>query len=207
MENVDTETGFIVFRWLRRLYHWVLRWSDHRHNTKALGVIAFTEASFFPIPPDPLLMTMGASKPKKALHYALITTLSSVAGGLFGYLVGFLFWEATQGLFYQFVFSEEMFMLVVEKFKENTFFSIFLASFTPIPFKVFTVAGGVASVPLVPFILASLLGRGLRFAIVGGLIYFFGKPIMGFVERHFENLTILFSILLVGGFLSFKYIL
>ncbi len=204
MERTEENSSFILFRWLRTLYHWVLRWSSHRHNTKALAVVSFTEASFFPIPPDPLLMTMGASKPKKSLKYAAIATISSVAGGLFGYLIGFLFWELTQDLFFQFVFSEEIFNKVVVKFKENTFISLFLASFTPIPFKVFTVAGGVGHVPLLPFFLASLLGRALRFFIVGTLIYYFGKPIMGFIEKNFEKVTLLFALLFVGGFMAFK---
>lgn len=196
----------LPFKWLRQLYNWILTWSAHRHNIKVLSLLSFTEAIFFPIPPDPLLMAMGASAPKKSLWFASVTTISSVAGALLGYLIGALFWETTQDFFFSYAFSEELFNKVVMKFQENTFLSLFIASFTPLPFKIFTVAGGVGLVPLIPFVTASLLGRGLRFFILGFLIFFCGQSIMNTVEKHFEAFTIFFGLLLVLGFIAVKWI-
>lgn len=189
-----------LFLPLRQLYYWVLKWSAHRHNTKALSSLAFVEASFFPIPPDPLMMAMAAAKPRRALWYAFLTTVFSTLGGLFGYLIGFLFWEFTADFFFQYVFSQDVFERVTEQFQIYTFISLLVAALTPIPFKVFTVAGGVAAVPLWPFFLACLLGRGMRFFTVGLVLYFFGASIMEAIERYFEWVVVVFTVLLLGGF-------
>jgi membrane protein YqaA with SNARE-associated domain len=189
------------------MYDWVMKWASHKYNTAALGAISFMEASFFPIPPDPLLAAMGAAKPKSSLWYATVTTITSVLGGLFGYVIGYFFWQATQGFFLTYVFKPELFQKVTGMYEEHVFLSVFLASFTPIPFKIFTVAGGVAQVSLIPFILAALIGRGARFFMVGAVMYFFGPPVMKLVEKHFELMTIGFSVLLVGGFYVLKVLL
>lgn len=192
-------------KWMRDLYHWVLRWADHRHNTKALAVIATIESIFFPIPVDALLLAMGTSRPKLGIKYAFIATSFSVLGGLAGYALGAIFWEATSQFFFQYVFSEQMFEVVMQKFRENAFGSIFVASFTPIPFKVFTVAGGAAELSLVSFTTAAILGRGMRFFLLGGLFYYFGEKIRSFIEQYFEKLIVGFTILLFLGLAFYKW--
>lgn len=195
------------FDYLRQLYHWVLKWSAHRHNTKALALVSFVESSFFPIPPDALLITMGAAEPRRALRYALITTLFSVLGGIFGYVLGYFFWELTRDFFLTYVFSIETFEKVQAQFSTYTFVSLFVAALTPIPYKIFTIAGGVAAVPLLPFVAASIVGRGLRFFAVGILIYKFGPTMVALIEKHFEKCVVAFTVLLIGGFMAIKYAL
>ncbi len=194
-------------RFIRKLYDWLLGWAEKPQALWALSGIAIIEAIFFPLPADPLLIAMGAAKPKKALKYALVITLSSVTGGALGYLIGYSFWNASQDFFFQYIFSEETFQVVKTNFNNNAFLAIFIASFTPIPFKVFTLAAGAVSIPLVPFILASLLGRGLRFFLIASLLYFFGQPVREFIEKHFEKLTLTITLLLISGFYLIKYIL
>ncbi len=200
------KVGINTMKYLRQLYQWVLQWADHRHNIKALGFLALIEAIFFPIPPDALLLAMGTSQPKRALNYAGITTLFSVLGGLIGYGIGYGFWYLFQDFFFHFVFSESLFHAVQIKFQQNAFLSVFIASFTPIPFKVFTLAGGVAEISLAHFVSAAIFGRGLRFFIVGSLLYAYGEPIKMYIDRYFERLVVLFTVMLVGGFYCFRYI-
>ncbi len=207
MSETATRSRFILFTWLRQLYHWALKWADHRHNVKALSILSFVEAFIFPIPPDPLLLAMGAGKPHRAIWYAAVTTVSSILGGLAGYMLGYFVWELTSGFFFQYVFSEATFYKVVETFQNHTFVSLFVAALTPIPFKVFTVAGGVAHLPIVPFILASIVGRGLRFFTLGLIMYKFGKPAMRLIEKHFEILSVVFAVLLIAGFYVLKVVL
>lgn len=194
------------FVYLRQLYHWVLKWSAHRHNTKALAALSFVESSFFPIPPDALLITMGAAQPHRSLYYAFLATVFSVAGGVLGYLIGFFFWELTGEFFLTFVFSEEIFLTVVQRFQEHTFLGMFVAALTPLPYKVFTIAGGVAQVPFWTFIAASIVGRGARFFAVGALIYKFGPAIVSLIEKYFERAVVAFTVLLILGFMSLRWI-
>ena len=193
-------------KWFRRTYNWIIQWAEKPQALWVLSGLSVIEAIFFPLPADPLLIAMGAARPKKSLKYALVMTLSSVLGGILGYALGKMFWQHTQGFFFEYVFSAEVFNLVGAQFHQNAFVAIFLASFTPIPFKVFTVAAGVFHIALIPFILGSLVGRGLRFFLIGGLLYFFGKPIRTFIEKHFEILSIALAFLLVFGFYIIKYL-
>ena len=193
-------------KWIRQLYNWVIHWAEKPQALWALSGISAIEAIFFPLPADPLLIAMGAAKPRKSFQYATVITLSSVAGALLGYLIGYMFWEASQDFFFQSVFSQETFETVKNHFNDNAFMAIFIASFTPIPFKVFTLAAGAVSLPLLPFTLSALLGRGLRFFIIATLLFFFGETIRHFIEKHFEKLTIILSLLLVGGFYVIKYV-
>ena len=188
--------NWAVFKKLRQLYDWVLHWSDHKHNTKALAVIAFTESSFFPIPPDILLITMGASKPKKSINYALICTIFSVLGGIAGYYIGAELWSLEESYLLGGIIKPEHFELVKTKFAENAFLAIFIAGFTPIPYKVFTITAGALLIPFGPFVLASILGRGMRFFIIAVLLYFFGAKMKDIIERDFEKYTLILGTLL-----------
>lgn len=172
---------------IRKLYDWVLSWAEHRYSSIFLAVITFIEASFFPIPNYPLLIAICVSRPKKSLWAASISTVSSVLGGIFGYFVGLFLWEQTSHLFFKYIFSEQMYLLVSEKFQANTFIAVLIGCFTPIPFKVFTITAGATHVPLLQFILAITLGRSFRFYLIGFLFYFWGEPVKQWMEKHFDR--------------------
>lgn len=191
---------------LRRLYNWVLGWSQSPYATLALFIFAFFESSFFPIPPDVLLMALALSAPKRALYYALICTIGSVSGGVFGYLIGYYFYEILGVPIIEFYGLTKSFTLVSEQYNANAFIVIAIASFTPIPYKVFTIAAGVFEVSLPTLIGASLLGRAGRFFLVGGLIRVFGPTIKDFIDRYLNILTIAFIVLLVLGFTVVSYL-
>jgi membrane protein YqaA with SNARE-associated domain len=192
------------FFWIRRTYDWTIQWAEHRRSLHALSFLAFIESIFFPVPADVLLMLMGAAKPKKALYYGMVCSFFSVLGGAAGYVLGYYAWQAVDSLFFRFVFSQELFLKVGLLFEQNAFWAIFTAAFTPIPFKVFTVAGGAFQISFLPFLAGALLGRPLRFMLVSSLLYFFGAPVRDLVEKYFNLFTILFALLLVGGFAVIK---
>ena len=191
---------------LKRLYDWVLSWANTPYGGTALFILAFAESSFFPIPPDVLLIALCLGNTKKSLFYASICTIGSVLGGILGYFIGFGIWHLVRDFFFTFVFSEKTFNYVQTLYQKNAFWAVFTAGFTPIPYKVFTIAGGICKIGLPILIIASSLSRGLRFFFVGGLIWKFGKPIKIFIDKYFNLLTILFTILLFGGFIVLKYI-
>jgi membrane protein YqaA with SNARE-associated domain len=190
------------FGWLRRLYDWTLSWAETRWGPSALGLLAFTESSFFPIPPDPLLMALCLGNPKKSLRFASLCTAASVMGGLLGYAIGHFLWATVDQWFFQYVpgFTEKNFQFVQARYQENAFLAIFAAAFTPIPYKVFTVASGVFETGLGVLVSASVLGRGLRFFGVALVLRWLGPPAKHFIDRYFNLLTVLFFVLLVLGF-------
>jgi membrane protein YqaA with SNARE-associated domain len=190
----------------RRLYHWVLHWAETPYGLLALAVLAFSEASFFPIPPDPLLIALGLALPQRAFVYALVCSVSSVSGGLFGYLLGWGLWESLGQVFFAYVpgFTPEVFDLVQAKYQQYSFWAVFSAGFTPIPYKVFTLAAGVFGINLGVFLLASGLSRSARFFLIGYLIWQFGSPVKTFIERYFNLLSVVFVVLLILGFLVLK---
>jgi membrane protein YqaA with SNARE-associated domain len=194
---------------LRRLYDWVLHWAYTPYGSWALFLLALAESSFFPIPPDPLLMALCLGAAKKALKFAAVATAASVLGGLIGYAVGAGVWGVAEPYFYAWVpgVSPEAFARVQGLYDRWDFWAIFLAGLTPIPYKVFTISAGVFDINLGIFVLASLTSRGLRFFAVSALIYKWGKPMSDFIDRYFDVLSILFGILLVGGFLVIEFVL
>ena len=192
---------------VRRLYNWVLSWADTPYGSPALFVLAFMESSFFPIPPDVLQIALSAGKSKRAFWYAGVSLVGSVLGALLGYLIGSMFWEATQSFFFTHVFSEERFGQVKNLYQQWDFWAIFVAAFTPIPYKIFTIAAGVCGIAIPLFLFASVIGRGLRFFTVAALMFFFGPTIKDWIEKYFNLLAIIFTILLIGGFMLFKYAL
>lgn len=190
---------------IRRLYDWVLRWAEHRHAQWALFAMAFAEASFFPVPPDLLLMAMCVARPRRSWRFAAITTVGSVAGGLAGYAIGWGLWVQLEAFAFAHLgflgLGPENFGHVQQLYTDNAFMSLFVAGFTPIPYKVFTIAAGVFDISLPIFIMASLFGRGGRFLLVGGVIRVLGPTIKPWLERHLGWLSLIFGILLVGGML------
>ncbi|MDD4318735.1 MAG: hypothetical protein PHW10_00180 [Candidatus Peribacteraceae bacterium] len=194
---------------LKRLYLWVLHWAETPYGTPALAVLAFAESSFFPIPPDVLQIALSVSRPKRSFFYAAVAGVASVLGGVFGWVIGFVFWAAVGDFFMRVIpgLTPENMAYVGNLYNDNAFLAIVTAAFTPIPYKVFTISAGVFSVPLGILIAASVVGRFGRFLLLGTLIYFFGPGIKRFIDRYFEWVSIAFFALLVGGFLVIKYVL
>jgi len=186
-------------RLLRKLYDWVLHWAHTPYGSLALFVNAFAEASFFPVPPDLLLMTLSISRPGRAFFYATLCTLGSTLGGAFGFFLGLKFWSLAKGIIFNYI-DVNAFNTVKHYFTQYEGWAIAIAGFTPIPYKVFTISAGFFRVDFVVFLIASALSRGARFFIVGGLFYLFGQRIKDFIDRYFNLLSILFIILLIGGF-------
>ncbi|MFW6162682.1 MAG: YqaA family protein [Planctomycetota bacterium] len=273
-----------VARWHlhRRLYDWVLHWAHTPYGTPALILLSFCESSFFPVPPDPLLMALALARRRRAFYYALVCSAASVLGGLLGYLIGYALWNPVGAPILRSPAAMEPLnasheVVVVEKVEppwvtvrhaegeldrlhrsrlhvdppnpdaepgrrvgdieyereqtaaplrpgQTAYFMtdkyhkarswyerygewiVFLAAFTPIPYKVFTILSGLAQLDLLKFTLASVVGRSTRFFLVGTLIYVFGRPIRRFIDKYFNLLTFVFVLLLVGGFLIFKVV-
>lgn len=193
---------------LKLLYSWVIHFAETPYGAVALFLIAFSESSFFPVPPDVLLIVLCVSVPKKSFQFAFICVSASVLGGILGYFIGFKFYELIGRRIIEFYGLQEYFEIVGRKYGENAFVSIAIAGFTPIPYKVFTIAAGVfhENVSLYTLITASLFSRSARFFLVGSLIYIFGEKIKIFIEKYFNLLTIIFVGLLILGFLAIKYV-
>jgi len=192
---------------IRWLYDWVLSWANSRFGTAALAVLAFAESSFFPIPPDVLQIALSMERPKRSFYYAFVSALCSVAGALFGYYIGFALWNGLSSVFIPHIFSQEIFDTVCGKFNSVGAWILFTAAFTPIPFKVFTIAAGVTKLSVPAFVLASLIGRSLRFFLVASLLYVFGPKIKTFIDRWFGLLTFTFLVLILIGFYAVKYLI
>ena len=195
-------------RFLRKLYDWTVKWSNTRNAPYALFIIAFVESSFFPIPPDVLLIAMTVAAPKYWLRNAAICTLGSVTGAALGYYIGFALYETVGRPIVDFYHLQPKMELVGVKYEENALFFIFTAAFTPIPFKIITIAAGVfhqnVSLPLL--LIGSAVGRAGRFFLVAGLLRLFGQRISHAIEKYFDIFSLLFVILLVGGFFALKYV-
>ena len=210
MTSIKSKLGsfhFYTFGQLRKLYDWILSWANKKYSSAALFVLAFAESSFFPIPPDILQIALSVSKPKKSFFYALISSIGSVLGGILGYFIG-LFLFDTIGIFIiNNLGYQAQFQAVGNLYKSYAFLAILASAFTPIPYKVFTIAAGFWQVGLFPLIAASIIGRSSRFFLVATLFYFFGPKIKNFIDKYFNLLTIAFFILLIGGFIAIKYVI
>jgi len=191
---------------LRRLYDWTLQWAERPGGKRALFGIAFIESSVFPVPPDVLLLALCVGAPKKSFRFALVCSLGSVLGGLLGYAIGWGAWHAVKEFFIPYVFSQAVFDKVQVLYQGNAFVAVLTAAFTPIPYKVFTVAAGVFEVALLPFILASVLGRSARFFLVAGMIYLFGARVKALLEKYFDWCAWALLVLGIAGFVAVKYL-
>ena len=199
---------------VKRLYDWMLSWGDSRWGALALFLLAFAESSFFPILPDVLLIALCLGAVARSFRFAAICTAGSILGALLGYSIGFFVWQNTAGeytaiaqFFFDHVFSEEAFEKVGALYDQYNFWIVFTAGFTPLPYKLFTISGGLFHINLLMFIIASIISRGLRFFLIAGLIWKFGAPIKGFIDKYFNLLAIAFTVLLVGSFFLLGYIL
>lgn len=166
------------------LYDRVIKWSRHRHAPRYLALLSFSESSFFPIPPDVMLAPMVLARRERAWYLASVTTIASVLGGLLGYLIGWVLFEQIGQPIIELYDAERQFETVKDWFDRYGVWVVFLAGFSPIPYKLFTVTSGLLAMALAPFILASAVGRGARFFLVAGLIRWGGEPFAAFIEKR-----------------------
>ncbi|NQT80821.1 MAG: DedA family protein [Candidatus Aminicenantes bacterium] len=191
---------------LRKLYNWVLHWAETPYGLLALFLLALAESSFFPIPPDPLLIALCLGAIKKSWRFALYASIASIIGGMIGYFIGFGIWQSVDSFFFKYIpgFTESLFEQVTANFNKYGFWYVFVAGFTPIPYKVFTIASGVFKLNFFLFLFASTISRSLRFFAVAALFRKFGPEIKSFIDKYFNLFAILFFLLLLGGFLLIK---
>ena len=202
-------------KFIRQLYDWVLHWSETPYGPTALFILAFAEASFFPVPPDALLIALVLGSSKKAFKFAFICLVGSITGALLGYFIGNLLWWSPGGEFTSLAnfffdnipgFSEKDFFNIQELYVKYDFWIVFTAGFTPLPYKVITISAGAFNINLIMFITASIISRGARFYLISLLIWKFGPQIKQFIDKYFNWLAIVFTILLIGGFVILNYL-
>ncbi len=191
---------------IRATYDWVLSWADRPGGPWALAGISFAESSFFPIPPDILLIPLCLAAPKRAFWYAGLCTAASVFGGMFGYAIGLLFFDSVGQRIVDFYNLAGLFEYVGGLYTEYTAGAVIIAGFTPIPYKVFTILAGLVGVNFPLFVVASIIGRGGRFFLVAGLLRLFGEPMKDFIDRYFNWLTVALAVLFVAGFAVLSFV-
>jgi len=193
-------------RWIRSLYDWTLHWARTKQAPYALFLIAFIESSFFPIPPDVLLIAMVVANRKSWLRNATICTIGSVLGALLGYFIGWSLFETVGKFIVQTYNLDAVVKMLGEKYAQNAFLVVFTAAFTPIPYKAITITAGLFKISLVTLVVASIVGRAGRFFLVAVALRVFGKKISDSIEKYFDIFSIAFLLLAVGGFLALKYL-
>ena len=198
---------------LRRTYDWVLGWAKTPYGAVALFLLAFSESSIFPIAPDVLLIVLVLGAKNKAFGYATNCTIGSILGAFLGYGIGyFLWWDADKSFsplamfFFEQIpgFTQNVFFEIKTLFEKWDFWIIFIAGFTPIPYKLFTVSGGAFQIDLTMFTLASVIGRGARFFLLAFLLWKFGEAIKLFIEKYFNVIAIGISLIFIGVFAALK---
>lgn len=192
---------------LKKMYDWVLHWAETPYGSWALFILAFCESSFFPIPPDVLLIALAVGLPSKAFRFALICSAGSLLGGCFGYLIGWQFMSSIGMKIIDLYGLHGHFEMIREKFNIYNAWIVFTAGFTPIPYKLITISAGAFKVNFLVFFIASAVSRSARFFLVSALIYKFGPQIRTFIDKHFNRLAVAFTVLLICGFVVFKYLI
>lgn len=192
-------------KWLKKIYDWVLHWAETPYGMPALFLLAVAESSFFPVPPDVLLIALALGAPKRAFRFALICAVGSVLGGMAGFGIGYFGYETIGKPLIDFYHGHEVMAKIELQYDKYGFWGILVAAVTPIPYKVFTISSGFFRFEFLSFVVASVIGRSFRFFLVAGLIWKFGPPIKTFIDRYFNALCIIFVVLLIGGFMLLKY--
>ena len=192
---------------IRKLYDWVLQWASTPYALPVLFIVSFVESSFFPIPPDILLIAMVVAAPAGWFRFALVGSIGSVLGGMFGYLIGYQFMEIIGNRIVEFYHFQEKWDKIGLLYDKYNAWAVAAAGFSPLPYKVFTLAAGAFEINFLTFVLASAASRAARFFLVAALIYKFGPPFKILIEKYFNTFTIIFMILLVLGFFILKVIL
>ncbi len=185
---------------LKRMYEWLLQKAEHPNAVWVLAAVAFVESSFFPIPPDILLIPMIIARPSKAWLYAGVATLASVLGGMLGYMIGAFAYEQIGAPILESLGKADAMEEFSARFNDFGFWAVLMAGITPFPYKVITIMSGWTAMPFVTFMVTSMLARALRFYLVAGLLWKFGPPIRDFIEKRLGLMTILFFVILAGGF-------
>ncbi|MDR7102822.1 YqaA family protein [Croceicoccus sp. BE223] len=191
---------------LRKLYEWTMEKAQHRHAEGWLALFSFIEASFFPIPPHPLLGLMCLANPKKALRYSIVAMLASVAGGLLGYAIGHFLYDLVGAQLLDLLGLTESFPVAACYLREMGFWIFVAKGATPIPFKLLTITAGFIAMPIGMFILASIVSRSISFVIVGVLFRLFGAPIKRFIDKYLGLVTVGFIVLVIAGFAAITLI-
>jgi membrane protein YqaA with SNARE-associated domain len=191
---------------LRKMYDWVLQWAERPGGTWALFIIAFCESSFFPIAPDILLIALAVGAPKKSYKFALVCSIGSILGACLGYFIGWQFMELIGKKIISFYHLTDQVGHIASLYKEWDAWAVAIAGFTPIPFKLFTISAGAFAINFPIFMIASAFSRTLRFILVASLIYFFGPSIQKFIDKYFNILAVVFTILLIAGFAAIKFL-
>ena len=191
---------------LKKTYNWTLEKAQHKNAKWYLSLISFAESSFFPIPPDILLIPMALASKANALFYAFICTLFSVLGGILGYAIGYFFYNSVGIYIVDFYHLENSFNIFESYYKEFGILIVLGAGITPFPYKFITIASGVFGLNVFLFIVVSIIGRGLRFYLIAILLYFFGEKIKLIIDKYFNFLTIVFFILLVGSVFIIRFL-
>jgi membrane protein YqaA with SNARE-associated domain len=206
-ESKVEETSPQGLSWFRQIYDKSLLWVQSPSGVWALFLLAVAESSFFPIPPDVFLMVLCIAAPKKAFRYAAICAVGSVLGGAIGYGLGVGFMDTLGVKILDWYGLQDKYVVVQDLYQRYDALAVGAAGFTPLPYKLFTITAGAFKINFVTFILMSIVSRSARFFLVAALIYKFGAPIRYFIEKYFNLLTILFLILLIGGFLLIRFLL
>jgi membrane protein YqaA with SNARE-associated domain len=191
---------------MRRLYDWIMRLAASGQAVPALAVVAFVESSFFPIPPDILLIPMVLAAPRRAWRYAAVATVASVVGGFLGYAIGHFLFIGLGRPILQFYGMMDRYYALQAAYAHWGMWIIIVKGMTPIPYKLVTIASGALGFDPVLFGVASVISRAMRFFLVAALLYFFGEPVRAFIERRLMLVTSLFAVLLVGGFVAVIYL-
>ncbi len=205
MAGLTTAVSFFPSM-LKQGYGWILSWAEKKNAGFFLFFLALAEASFFPIPPDVLLIALGLALPRKSLRWATICLAGSVLGGIIGYGLGYYFMEAVGDSILQFYHLMDKYSEVQALYQQYDAWAVAAGGFTPLPYKLFTITAGAFRIDFITFILASVISRGLRFFLVAGTIYFFGPKVRYFLEHYFNLFTIIFAIMLIGGYFLIKWI-
>ena len=191
---------------LKKTYNWTLEKAQHKNAKWYLSLISFAESSFFPIPPDILLIPMALASKARALFYAFTCTLFSVLGGILGYAIGYFFYNSVGIYIVDFYHLENSFNIFENYYKEFGILIVLGAGITPFPYKFITIASGVFGLNFYLFVIVSIIGRGLRFYLIAILLYFFGEKIKLIIDKYFNILTIVFFILLVGSVFIIRFL-
>jgi membrane protein YqaA with SNARE-associated domain len=191
---------------MQAAYDWMMRQARHERAPQALFGVSFIESSFFPIPPDVMLIPMVLADRLKAWSYATVATVGSVIGGVFGYAIGYFLYEAFALPILHLYGKAEGLDVYRQWFNEWGVWILIIKGMTPFPYKVLTITAGITHMPLIPFMLASVVARAMRFYLVAGLLYAFGEPIRKFIEKRLSLVTTVFVVLLVGGFLAVNFL-
>ncbi|WP_299889804.1 YqaA family protein [uncultured Ruegeria sp.] len=191
---------------LRSLYDWTIRLAEHPRALWALAIVAFVESSFFPIPPDVLMIPMILARPSRAWLIASVALVASVLGGMLGYAIGAFFYDSIGQPILESMGKAHAMEEFNTRFNDFGFWAVLAAGITPFPYKVITIMSGWTGMPLGTFIATSILARALRFFLVAGLLWGFGEPIRDFIEKRLGLMFTLFTILLFGGFLAVRYL-